>query len=256
MKKPANKIITIIIATYNAEQTLDKCLRSIINQYLPEIELIILDGKSIDKTLDIINDYKEYVDKIISEDDNGIYDAWNKGINLSSGQWIMFLGADDELQGDALRLYLKLIKELKDTEKEMDYISSKVQYINKDSKIITVLGEKFEWSKYVRAMNVAHVGSLHNRNLFNEVGLFDCKYRLCADYELLMRKKEMLKAAFLPIVTAKMMANGRSFCVAALLETRKAKIQTAKKHILMANIEFMLQWIMYVKYKLKMSFFL
>ena len=74
------KLISIIIATYNAGSTLESCLKSIIAQKNDLIELLIIDGKSSDNTLKIVNAYRNQIDIFISEKDKGIYDAWNKGI--------------------------------------------------------------------------------------------------------------------------------------------------------------------------------
>lgn len=71
------KIISIVIATYNAEKTIKRCLDSIVYQKTNEIELVIVDGASTDHTLDIIRDYSSLIDVLISEKDNGVYDAWN-----------------------------------------------------------------------------------------------------------------------------------------------------------------------------------
>ena len=87
--------ISIIIATFNAELRLSRCLDSIISQKTEEIELLIIDGGSVDGTLKLIDSYKGCIDFVLTEKDNGIYDAWNKGIRQAKGEWIMFLGADD-----------------------------------------------------------------------------------------------------------------------------------------------------------------
>ena len=71
-------------------------------QKTSDCELIIIDGDSSDSTLEIIKSFGDEIDVLISEPDNGIYDAWNKGINVSQGKWIMFLGADDQLFPNAL----------------------------------------------------------------------------------------------------------------------------------------------------------
>ena len=96
-------LISIIIATWNSEKTLKRCLDSIIPQLTKKIELLIVDGGSIDKTNDIIDSYGENISFHISEPDKGVYDAWNKAITHSSGKWITFLGSDDELMPDAIQ---------------------------------------------------------------------------------------------------------------------------------------------------------
>ena len=97
--------ISIIIATWNAEKTLRRCLDSIIPQLTDETELIIIDGGSKDSTNEIINSYGNNVAVHLSEPDKGVYDAWNKGIKTSHGEWIMFIGADDTLCPNAIQVY-------------------------------------------------------------------------------------------------------------------------------------------------------
>ena len=100
------KIISIVIATYNAEKTIKRCLDSIVYQKTNEIELVIVDGASTDHTLDIIRDYSSLIDVLISEKDNGVYDAWNKALKLVTGKYIQFLGADDLYLDNSLIEYV------------------------------------------------------------------------------------------------------------------------------------------------------
>ena len=109
----ANKImdkkISIITATYNAELVFEDLVNSIIPQKTNDIEFIVIDGGSKDNTLNIMKKYNSNIDYWISEQDNGIYDAWNKGIRVSTGEWIMFLGADDILHQNTISDYIKVI---------------------------------------------------------------------------------------------------------------------------------------------------
>ena len=92
---------SIIIPTYNSEQTISSCLESVLSQDFNDFELIIVDGSSSDQTISLINIIianKPGVScKVISEKDNGIYDAMNKGAKLARGRWLYFMGSDDEL---------------------------------------------------------------------------------------------------------------------------------------------------------------
>jgi len=213
-----NKVISIIIATYNADKVLDVCLKSIIPQLSKEIELIMIDGGSSDNTVKIIKNNRQFIEYTISEPDNGIYDAWNKGIEKSKGEWIMFIGADDELLPNSLIEYLNLIQ-TKDLTL-FDYISAQNEYINNDNKLIKLLGNGAEWKLMRRGMSAAHVGSLHNKkNLFNKVGHYNLDFKLCADYELLLRKKDNLKSYFLPRRISNMKVGGMSFSTNAIKES-------------------------------------
>lgn len=98
--KTAPPKVTIIIATYNAAPTLECCLQSIQHQNFNSWELIIIDGKSTDNTVDIIKKYRESIFYWDSETDKGIYDAWNKALTKATGEYICFLGADDYFYDD------------------------------------------------------------------------------------------------------------------------------------------------------------
>jgi glycosyltransferase involved in cell wall biosynthesis len=95
---------SIIIATYNVESEISKTLYSICNYKLKEkVDIIIIDGGSNDKTLNEISKFEPILSiKVLSEPDKGIYDAWNKGINLASGEWLIFLGAGDTINEEWL----------------------------------------------------------------------------------------------------------------------------------------------------------
>lgn len=215
------KLISIIVATYNADKTIEHCLDSIIPQKNDQVELLIIDGKSKDNTMKIVQKYQEYIDVLISETDKGIYDAWNKGIKLASGRWIMFIGADDCLKEDALQNYLEFLK-LHDCDL-VDYISARNEYIDSKGNRLMVLGEPYSWRRFRKYMCVAHVASLHNARLFQEVGYYDLNYRICADYELLMRKKNLLKVLFFNTIIAQMKAGGMSLSFEAIYETMKIR---------------------------------
>ena len=211
--------ISIIIATYNAQKRLGRCLDSILSQKTDDVELIIIDGGSKDRTRSIIEDYKSIVDYSISEKDDGIYHAWNKGVKIAKGDWIMFLGADDCLTPGAIRKIMQYLSSI--NYDECDYVSAKINYLDEQGQLIKIIGKAWCWMEFRNKMTVAHVGSLHSRMLFNEIGLFDTNYKICADYELLMRKKENLRACFMNEVIASMEFGGVSLSTAAIYETLK-----------------------------------
>jgi glycosyltransferase involved in cell wall biosynthesis len=89
--------ISIITVCFNAEKTIEQTIKSVLSQTYANIEYIIVDGKSTDSTLKIVNKYKKQISKIVSEKDKGLYDAMNKGVKLAKGEIIYFLNADDVL---------------------------------------------------------------------------------------------------------------------------------------------------------------
>ena len=215
--------ISIVIATYNAALTLQSCLDSIIPQLTDQVELLIIDGNSTDNTPQIILNNKENIKFWLSEPDRGIYDAWNKGILHADGKWIMFIGADDRLMPNAISTFLQLLTEHPNIE-NYDYICARNQYVDYNGNFITYIGKPVKWNENRRRMVAAHVGSLHNKgNLFDKLGLYDLNYRICADYELLLRKKDSLKSLFIPKTIAVMAIGGMSFSVDAVYETYKIR---------------------------------
>lgn len=241
------KTISIIIATYNASGSILECLNSIENEINSDCELIIIDGNSTDNTLDLLNQKKELIDILISEPDKGVYDAWNKGIEKSRGKWIMFLGADDLLLKNSLMNYNKFLK--KQSSNDYDFICAQNEYLNLDNKFIKNIGREPKWKLIKYYMPVAHVASLHNRNLFDQIGVFNIKYKICADYELLLRKKNKLKYKFIDYKIAQMKTGGMSFSIKALSE----QFFIRKKHLnVITNIfTFLIQMFLFFNFKIK-----
>ena len=243
----SNKTISIIIAVYNASDTILDCLNSIENEINSHCELIIIDGNSTDNTLDLLNQKNELIDVLISEPDKGVYDAWNKGIKSSSGEWILFLGADDVLLKNSLLSYLKFLKERDSS--NYDYVCAQNEYLNWDDEFIKDIGKAPKWKAMKYYMAAAHVASLHNKRLFDEIGGFNVDYQICADYELLCRKKNKLKYKFIDRKIARMKTGGMSFSMRALIE----QFIIRKKHlnVVINSLTFLFQVALFIKFKLK-----
>lgn len=216
--------ISIIIATFQAGKCLKACLESIIPQLTEDCELIIIDGGSTDGTNEVITSYGSNISYTISEPDNGIYDAWNKGVKAAKGKWIAFIGADDVLLPNAIQGYLDTITKTKDID-DYDYICAHNEYVDFNGKLLKLLGEEPKWSVMRKRMAPAHVASLHNKkNLFETIGYYDYEhFHICADYELLMRKKNELKYLMIQNHIARMKVGGMSFSMKAIKETRNIR---------------------------------
>lgn len=228
-------LVTVVTVVFNGADSLENTIKSVVNQTYDNVEYIIIDGGSSDSTPDIIRKYENVIDYWVSEPDDGIYDAWNKGVRLSRGEWITFLGADDEYYPNAIQTYIESIKNC--VNDEYDYVSSKVDLVSK-SKVIRVIGKKWEWEKFRRFMTVAHVGSMHHRSIYEEYGLYDVTYKICGDYELLLRSGKSLKTKYLDVVTAKMKFGGISTQnLLSFDETFRAKVSTMARTKTMSYID-------------------
>ena len=124
--------ISIITACFNSEKTISKTIESILSQSYKDIELIIIDGASDDKTIDIINSYKDKISYMISEKDNGIYDALNKGLEKANGEIISFLHSDDYYSNTKILEYV--IDQFKKN-KKVDIVLGDVAFIDNNQKI-------------------------------------------------------------------------------------------------------------------------
>lgn len=231
-----NPLVTVITATYNAQKDLEGSIKSVIAQSYSNIQYIIIDGGSTDDTLKIIKKYEKYISIVISEKDKGIYDAWNKGLKLATGDWLAFLGADDEYLPDAIHNYVNQLKTVDHT--TLDIITSKVMLVDQNNLEVRVIGSAWKWNDFKRYMCTAHVGSLHSKSFFETYGMYNTNYKIVGDYEILLRAKQFLKAAFLNDITVKMKMGGISNQDnSALVEAFKAKVDNDSRTYLLAKYD-------------------
>lgn len=194
--------VSIITSTFNADKFLAECIQSILNQTYNNFEFIIIDGGSTDDTVNIIKKNESHITYWISEKDSGIYQAWNKGIKQAKGEWILFLGADDQLLPNALESYISFINENSDV--KYDYISSRVKRVRLDGSIEGVVGLPWKWGQFKYRMTTAHPGSFHSKHLFSKFGNYSEEYKIVSDYEMLLRPGKTLKAGFIDQITVLM----------------------------------------------------
>ncbi|NPT40346.1 glycosyltransferase [Paraburkholderia sp. 1N] len=248
MRDPKNlqPLVSVVMATFNCVETVRRAVESVARQTYPRTELVVIDGNSSDGTLAELQSLAACIDKFVSEPDKGIYDAWNKGVKLASGDWICFIGADDVLNDDAIGEYINFIR---DSGEEFIYVSSQVKLVN-DAAVARIVGGAWHWSLFRKFMNVAHVGSFHHRKLFHEYGLFDDRFKICGDYEILLRPRSQLAAGYFQKITVVMAAGGVSQSNSDLFsETYRAKISSGGRNKLLATWErcvAQLKWYMRV----------
>lgn len=207
MNDQMTPFFSVITVVYNGAATIERTIQSVLGQAVDGVEYIIVDGGSTDGTVDIVERYGARIAHFVSEPDRGIYDAWNKGLRAARGEWIAFLGADDVYAPEALAQYAQTIRGSADA--QLEYVSSRVAF-TKNGKILRIYGDAWKWPRFGKSMNVGHVGSMHHRSLFDRLGLYDESYRICGDYELLLRARDTLHARYFPDVTAVMSVGGVS----------------------------------------------
>jgi glycosyltransferase involved in cell wall biosynthesis len=199
-------LVSIIIATLNAESTLDRCLRSLWSQDHPRREVIVMDGGSDDRTLDVLGENGDRIAHWESEPDRGTYHAWNKGLNVATGQWVCFLGADDYFpSSDRLSL---LVAEA--VNQDADLVLGRGAVVDDQGHQLRVIGEPWDRMRLLRHQYVLHPAMLHRRSLFDRYGGFDDSYRIAGDYAFLLRLTEDVRATFVDDVVVCISGGGLS----------------------------------------------
>ena len=184
MKKP---LISIITACLNSESTIRDTIESVLNQTYNNIEYIIVDGDSTDKTVSIIesheNNFKKniIVYKWISEPDKGIYDAINKGIELAKGELIGIIGSDDWYEKNAIEEIVKsYIKDMP------DYIHGNMNIYSKDRQLISTVRPKSK-TLMIKRMTFFHPSSFITKRVYDELKGYSLDYDICSDYDLILK---------------------------------------------------------------------
>lgn len=172
--------ISVVTVCFNSARTLRRTLESVAGQNHPNIEYIVVDGGSTDGTLAIVGEYRHVVDKMVSEPDAGIYDAMNKGLRMATGDWIHILNSDDYYAApDVLAAALPLL----DPERT-NYFRMWREYA--DGRRELQDWEYSRWRLFVSAF-LPHPGLIVSRRQYETVGLYDTRYRIAADHDMILR---------------------------------------------------------------------
>lgn len=182
--------ISVITVCYNSESVMERTVQSVVSQTFDDFEYIIIDGASTDKTLEIVNKYQDKIAKIISEKDGGIYDAMNKGIANATGDYIVFLNADDVFLHENV---LKLAAEKMTDGKALYY--GDLVFLEKSTGKLNNRRQNNVNYVYLCGGMLFHPAIFASKKLFEKVGNFDTKYRIVADYDWVIRALVQFKAS-------------------------------------------------------------
>jgi glycosyltransferase involved in cell wall biosynthesis len=179
-----NIIISIITVTLNAGLVLERTIQSVIGQSYPHIEYIIVDGNSTDCTLKIIKQYQSRITKWISEPDKGIYDAFNKGLKIASGDVIYFLNSDDYLYDkDVIADVAALFAE----NTGYRFVYGNVLFLDEKVNYQYIRGKHFTCEDLKTGDMPPHMGIFVKKGLVEKVGLFDTQYKIAGDFDFITR---------------------------------------------------------------------
>lgn len=194
-------LVSVITPCYNSRNTIAKTLECIGKQTYKNIEYIIIDGGSTDDTLNVVEQYKDKLPEkltVVSEKDNGIYDAMNKGIKLARGQLIGIVNSDDWYEPDTVE---QAVNNYGKNQYEVVYGMQRNFFRGKEKSVFLYRHE------FLPEQMITHPTCFVTADTYRDFGMFDTRYRSAADYDLMLRFYESKKVVFTPVM--RVMSNFR-----------------------------------------------
>ncbi len=200
--------VTIITACYNRVQTIGRAIESVLSQDYTNIEYIVVDGGSTDGTLDVISNYKDRLSYLISEPDNGMYEAINKGISLASGDVIGLLHSDDVLYADTI--ISQMVEIMEATDAEMLYGDG--LFVQGNRVVRNWISGRNRRLKLLTGWLPLHPTCYVRRSVYKEYGMYIEKYKIASDTEWLFRMLyvNQIKTVYMHRYIVKMQMGGLS----------------------------------------------
>ena len=203
--------VSIITACYNSAATIGSCIRSVLEQSYSSIEHIIVDGDSSDRTMQIVRDHSDQVATIISEPDDGIYDAINKGIANCTGEVIGLLHSDDIFPNEYVIERIASVFE----KEGVDAVYGDLQYVDRletDQVIRNWRSRIHEPGLFLKGWMPAHPTFYVRKQVYDRFGLYNTAFQISADYEFMLRviHKHQIRTSYIPEVLVKMRVGGES----------------------------------------------
>jgi len=244
-------LISIVTITLNAEKHLEQTIQSVLNQTYKSIEYIIVDGGSTDRSLEIVNKYKNHIAHFISEKDDGIADAMNKGFALSTGEYVLFLHSDDYFNSDDI------------LEKSTDFFNEPVDIITfgilfgKHFNLCKPRGFNF-WFNFKQG--IYHQGTFCRRQLIERLKGFDTQFRIAMDYDFFLRAyKSDARLKTIPLVLAVMRDTGvssrKDWQSLRYRFNEERRVHQKNCSALLMKIIYQLYWWLYLPYRRLLHFY-
>lgn len=173
-------LVSVITVVYNRVKTLEQTIKSVVNQTYPNIEYIIIDGGSTDGSVAIIKEYEDKLTYWISEKDNGIYDAMNKGLLHAKGTLISILNSDDWYEPDAVEKIINTYN----SNAHIDIFHGLLRFIGHDNNPDLIAGH---YNNFLDRGMIEHPTCFIKSSLYQKVGKFNTNYKSAADYDWMLR---------------------------------------------------------------------
>lgn len=238
-------IVSIITVSCNSEKTIERTIKSVLEQSYSPVEYIVIDGKSTDNTVDILKHYDDQIDYWVSREDEGLYHAMQEGAEQAHGEWIWFLNSDDWIAPDAVE---RMADYAQDT--GCDNVYGKM--IIDEGAYYTVLGER-NYDRLFK-LSFSHPATMISRKSFFTLGGFDTRYRISADYNFFLRAAKMhMSFCHIDAVVVHMSGGGLSDRFSTLIRRLKEHFLSDRR---VCGIYFALRKNVIYAPKTMLSFFL
>ncbi len=190
--------LSVITVCLNEEKYIAKTIESVTNQTFKDLEYIVIDGQSADRTVEIINGYRHLIQTIVSEKDSGIYAAMNKGIGLASGEYLLFLNGGDYLQDEAV------LEKVFSVPPQADILYGDMLFERQGQKTLWNMALTKVNGDYILGTSLPHPAAFIKRQLFLDHGLYDQSYKFVADHAFFMREliKYKAKVCYRPVIVS------------------------------------------------------
>ena len=239
-----DELVTVITVCYNSAQTISRTIESVLNQTYKNIEYLIIDGASTDGTLDVISDYTKGGEdriKLVSEKDDGIYYAMNKGISMARGNLIGIINSDDWYEPDAVEImveqYENLIKSNAD-DNEYLILYGILRMVDAQGKELKI---GLSDHNKLREEMIAHPTCFVSKKVYDDFGKFDTRYVSASDYDFMLRMQETGRVRFEAV--NKMIAN---FTVGGMCASSKAYydlMKVRRDHKIISPTQYTIEYI-------------
>jgi len=203
--------ISVITVCYNAADTIAETLESVAAQRYHDVEHIVIDGASTDRTLDIVEHYADTVSQVLSEPDRGVYDAMNKGLALASGEVVGFLNADD------VYMHPEVLSKVAETmaDQHLDACYADLIYVDRkhvDRVVRQWTSREYAPGLFEKGWMPAHPTFFVRKSIYERFGGFNLRYSLQADFELALRLMRVhgIRTCYVPDVWVRMRMGGMS----------------------------------------------
>jgi glycosyltransferase involved in cell wall biosynthesis len=238
---PNKPLISIITIVFNGELFLERTINSVIDQNYCNVEYIVIDGGSTDKTLDILEKYDAKIDCWVSEPDKGISDAFNKGIKLATGEIIGLINADDYYSDGALSNVAQAF-----AENDIDYLYGNINLHKLSGEKLRVVRPRYNSKFPYGGMPVPHPSLFIRKKVYDQIGLYNLNYKIAMDYELFIRiHEQQYKSLYLDFEIAHFSLGGisDSHIGASHKENLKVALNSKQGGKTRAYLEFIYRYI-------------